>query len=181
VASRRLDDLQPHVAEMAQELLRLAEAAGMDLLVYCTRRGVEEQARLYRRGRPLRGIESKALELEGLGRPDLARILIDVGPQFEPGPVTWAGPGQSLHNYGLALDAVPLLDGKPVWATVGADGRPDWGQPGVGGELWDRYGALGERTGFEWAGRWNPRQREFPHLQAPGADWRDLIRLGHAA
>ncbi|RCX32090.1 M15 family metallopeptidase [Thioalbus denitrificans] len=181
MASRRLDDLQPYVAEMARELVRLADGAGLDLLIYCTLRSAEEQARLFRRGRALREIERKAREMEALGRSDFARLLMDVGPQYGPGPVTWAGPGQSLHQYGVALDAVPLRDGKPVWATAGADGRPDWGRPGVDGELWDRYGALGERVGFEWSGRWSPHHREYPHLQAAGVDWRDLIRQGHSA
>src|SRR5271168_4639229 len=29
--------------------------------------------------------------------------------------VTYAQPGESFHNYGLALDFVPMLAGVPIW------------------------------------------------------------------
>lgn len=32
-------------------------------------------------------------------------------------PVTWAEPGDSMHNYGMALDAAPFVAGKPVWTV----------------------------------------------------------------
>lgn len=90
---------------------------------------------------------------------------MDVGPQAGRAIVTYAGPGQSMHNYRLAFDAVPMRDGKPVWGTRQPDDLA----------LWKRYGTIGEAVGLEWAGSWT-RLREFPHMQEPGARWKELIR-----
>ena len=75
-----------------------------------------------------------------------------------PGPiVTWAKQGESWHEKGRALDLVPLRNGKPVWGTTGADLA-----------LWLQVAAIFEAVGFEWAGRWPARVREFPHFQIKG-------------
>lgn len=167
MASRKLEDLQPETRERVDGLLRAAQAAHFDVLIYCTLRPLAEQARLFRQGRSFSEIQAKANELERVWhRPDLAELLIGVGPQHGKTIVTWAGPGQSLHNYGCAIDGVPLVDGKPVWGT-----RRD-----EDAALWQRYGQLGKDQGLEWAGDWSPAKREFPHLQESGLDWRDLIR-----
>lgn len=97
-------------------------------------------------------------------RSDLADLLIAVGPQTGR-RVTNAGSGQPMHNYGLAFDAVPLRGGKPVWQTLKKEDRV----------LWETYGRLGNELGLEWAGNWT-RFREFPHMQEPGSQWRELIR-----
>lgn len=167
MASRRLTDLQPATRERALRLLEGAERATFSVLIYCTFRPLDEQARLFRQGRTLSEIRAKASELErAWGRPDLADLLIGVGPQYGKTVVTWAGPGQSLHNYGYALDGVPLRDGKPVWGARADDDL----------SLWAAYGDLGLAAGLEWAGNWPGSKREFPHMQEPGIDWRDLIR-----
>jgi peptidoglycan LD-endopeptidase CwlK len=88
MASRSLDDLRPEFRAMAE--LWLADCAGeqLDVLVYCSYRSMAEQSALYAQGRT------------------------------RPGPiVTRAQAGESAHNFGLALDFVPLLNGKPQWAA----------------------------------------------------------------
>lgn len=165
MASRDLEDLAPELVGKAQDLEILAEQNGTPVLIYCTRRSAEEQARLYRKGRPTKAIEAKAAELDGdFARPDLADLLLSVGPQYGS-VVTHAGPGQSIHQYGLAFDAVPLRDGKPVWSTEEA---ADW-------DRWQAYGEVAKELGLEWAGDW-VSFTEYPHVQAPDADWRELIR-----
>ncbi|MFP4615575.1 MAG: M15 family metallopeptidase [Thiohalorhabdus sp.] len=165
MASRDLEDLAPAVRGPAQLLEQKAEAQGLELLIYCTYRSPEEQARLYRKGRSYADIEAKAEELEREhGRQDLGDLLLQVGPQ-EGGLVTYAGPGQSIHNYRMAFDAVPLEGGKPVWSTSDEEDR----------ELWEMYGELVREVGLEWAGDWTSFT-EFPHAQAPDADWRELIK-----
>ncbi|RMF69429.1 MAG: hypothetical protein D6743_01865 [Calditrichaeota bacterium] len=168
MASRSLDDLREPIRGLAAQLRdRYNEPEGEELLIYSTLRTMEDQARLYRQGRSLQQIERKAEELRTRwGRPDLAEILLNVGPQFGR-KVTFAGPGQSMHNYGLAFDSVPLRHGKPVWQTTKPEDRA----------LWQRYGRLGVELGLEWAGNWT-RFREFPHMQEAGARWQDLIRQG---
>ncbi len=124
MASRRLSDLHPKLQGPAYQWLRACADTGLDILVTCTYRSPEEQERLYAQGRS------------------------------EPGRiVTNAKPGESYHNYGLALDFVPLVDGKPTWKTTGLDL-----------EMWELAGGLAEEHGFEWAGRWS-RFKEFPHIQ----------------
>jgi peptidoglycan L-alanyl-D-glutamate endopeptidase CwlK len=105
-----------------------AGAAGLFLLVTCTLRTAQEQAALYAQGRTAPG-----------------RV------------VTWAKPGQSLHETGQAVDVVPMRGGVCVWGTTGADL-----------ELWRQVGALGEAAGLEWGGRWPAKIRDYPHFQFKG-------------
>lgn len=165
MASRSLDDLHPEFAHQVETLVDRAAEAGLDLLVYCTYRSPEEQAKLYRQSRPTHHIREMANRLETMfARPDLAKILRDVGPQHGP-HVTNAAPGMSIHQYRAAIDAVPMRGGKPVWGT---DDKNDLA-------LWQQYGAIATELGFEWAGHWE-HFREFPHVQAPNVEWRELIR-----
>ena len=125
--SRSLADLIQPARVRAERFLQAANDNGIDLLVTSTLRDHAAQAELYAQGRT------------------------------KPGKiVTNAKPGQSWHNWGCALDVVPMRAGKPVWGTTGADL-----------ELWQRVGELGEAAGLEWAGRWR-RFREFPHFQYTG-------------
>lgn len=132
MSSRKLTDLHPQMQPMVTRFLANARAAGIDLLVTCTYRSNEEQAALY-----------------AIGRTKPGRI------------VTNAKPGRSTHNNtlngkpaALAVDVVPLRDGKPVWAASDP--------------VWKRVGEIGEKVGLEWAGRWTTF-REYPHFQHPQA------------
>lgn len=117
---------------LVKRFLANAKAAGIDLLVTCTYRSNEEQAALY-----------------AIGRTKPGRI------------VTRAKPGQSMHNHtlngnpaALAVDVVPMRDGKPVWSASDP--------------VWKQAGEIGEKVGLEWAGRWTTF-REYPHFQHPQA------------
>jgi peptidoglycan LD-endopeptidase CwlK len=129
MASKSIDDLQPVMQPHARAFEAACRVAGLPVLIYCTLRSIDEQATLYAQGRTTPG-----------------RI------------VTNAKPGSSAHNFGLALDAVPLLAGKPAWKTTGQELL-----------LWNQYGACARLAGLEWAGDWT-RMREFPHVQMPS--WR---------
>ncbi|HLT74260.1 MAG TPA: M15 family metallopeptidase [Ohtaekwangia sp.] len=52
---------------------------------------------------------------------------------------TNSGGGKSKHQYGLAVDVVPIVNGKAVWDNV---------------VLWRKVGVIGERLGLRWGGRW---------------------------
>lgn len=132
MSSRKLTDLHPQMQPMVTRFLANARAAGIDLLMTCTYRSNEEQAALY-----------------AIGRTKPGRI------------VTNARPGRSTHNNtlngkpaALAVDVVPLRDGKPVWSASDS--------------VWKRVGEIGEKVGLEWAGRWTTF-REYPHFQHPQA------------
>lgn len=167
MSSRDLSDLLPEMAAKARDFLAGTEMAGLDVLIYCTRRSLTEQARLFRQGRSLAQIRARARELESqFERRDLAEILMGVGPQHGARILTNAAPGQSLHNYGAAFDCVPLVEGRPYWHTTTAEDLA----------LWSKIGRIGLDAGLEWAGHWT-RFQEFPHLEEPTLSWRELIRV----
>jgi peptidoglycan L-alanyl-D-glutamate endopeptidase CwlK len=129
--SRKLSDLTPEMQLKVGVLVQLADEAGLDLLIYCTFRTLTEQDDLY-----------------AIGRTQPGRI------------VTRAKAGQSAHNYGLAIDAVPMIAGKPQWRSSSP--------------LWKVYGELAAKAGLEWAGKWTTF-REYPHCQMPGFNWREMV------
>lgn len=97
MSSRSIYVLNPLFRPKADAFLKAAAAAGLDVLVYCTVRTMQEQADLYAQGRTKPG-----------------RI------------VTNARPGESAHNFGFAFDGAPLVGGKidwdpenPVWSIYG--------------------------------------------------------------
>lgn len=123
MASRSIGDLHPRVQEMAFAWLKACRNEGIDVLITCTLRSMEDQANLYEQGRT------------------------------KPGKiVTNAKPGESFHNYGLAIDFVPIVNGKPAWNNL---------------DLITQIGELAEDVGFEWAGRWK-RFKEYVHIQWSG-------------
>jgi len=67
--------------------------------------------------------------------------------------VTRAKGGNSFHQYKVALDFVPLRDGKAVWGTTGEDGK-----------LWQKAIDIAKSVGFESASEWKTF-KELPHLQ----------------
>jgi hypothetical protein len=52
---------------------------------------------------------------------------------------TRSGGGRSKHQYGLAVDLVPIVDSLAVWHDP---------------ILWRKIGMAGERLGLRWGGRW---------------------------
>lgn len=164
MSSRSLKHLEPITRAHAYALLDACKAYGFELLIYTTYRSPEEQAKLYRRGRSLDVIKKKAVELAyQYEREDLADVLMGVGPQYGS-KVTNAAPGQSMHNYGVAFDAVPLVGGKASWGE-----RTEEEQ-----RLWSEYGRLAKNLGLEWSGDWT-RFKEKPHSQLPNLDWKEMI------
>lgn len=133
MSSRNLDDLRPEVRPQVDAFLADCEAAGIDLLVTCTRRSGDDQDALWAQGRT------------------------------KPGHiVTNAKAGQSAHNYGLAIDIVPMVNGKPDWN--GTD------------PIWDQIGELGVAAGLTWLGSPHSSFPEKPHFEA--TDWRAIAGLG---
>ena len=152
MASRNIDLLVPSFRYLVREMLKRVEDKGFELLVYCTLRSPYEQARLYRQSRTRSELETKAELFRLRGFDYLADILIQVGPQ--QGKLGWhvthAGPGESWHQYGRAIDAVPLREGKALWD----DDAPQW----------QVYGEAAKDVGLHWSGNWQ-RFRELPHTQ----------------
>lgn len=84
--------------------------------------------------------------------------------------VTNAKGGQSFHNFGVALDFVPMRNGKPVWgSTTEADKK-----------LWNDIAGIAEAVGFEWSGWWLGRLREMCHIQYTGGKTLEQLREDNA-
>jgi len=157
--SRSITDLRPSMRAAAAEVLVLCREAGLDILVVGTYRTIREQARLYRRGRMLEEIVAKQAELDKRGYSYLSAAIDRVGPQPGRRIVTRAGPGESYHNWGRALDCVPWLDVKTLAWDVDSD---DVGPFRQAAELWQVYGACVHQAGLEWGGNWG---WDKPHCQ----------------
>lgn len=72
--------------------------------------------------------------------------------------VTMAKGGESLHNYGLAIDVCLILNG----VTASWDFKKDFDQDGVA-DLMEVIQVF-KNHGWEWAGNWTTF-KEFPHVQ----------------
>lgn len=127
--------LHPAFRPLIEQVIAAAAQQGLVLVPVQGARTHDEQAALYAQGRTAPG-----------------------------SIVTNAGPGQSLHNYGVAVDLVPqqLLD------------TPNWSPES---ELWNTVGQLAQQFGLEWGGGWTGFV-DRPHVQmANTGGWRALQGL----
>jgi peptidoglycan LD-endopeptidase CwlK len=147
MSSRSLTDCEYETGRMASAAIVACREEGVEVLVTCTYRPNEEQDRLYAQGRTTPG-----------------KI------------VTNAKAGQSSHNYrrnnspaSLAVDIVPMRNGKPVWGLAGNgmdDNPADDDKDDL--ELWQRIRAHFEAAGLKSASRWTTF-KEWPHFEHPNA------------
>lgn len=121
INSRKIDDLHPRVAVLCRRFIENCAAAGIDVIITSTYRDFESQDALYAQGR------TKA------------------GPR-----VTNARAGQSYHNFRVAFDFVPIVNGKADWNNT---------------MTFRKCGKIAEALGLEWAGRWR-NFKELAHCQA---------------
>jgi peptidoglycan L-alanyl-D-glutamate endopeptidase CwlK len=121
--SRSLDELTPAMKIKCQAFIDKCKAAGIDVLITSTYRDFESQNALYAQGRTTPGKK-----------------------------VTNAKGGESYHNYRIAFDFVPIINGKAMWSDLA---------------LFKKCGEIGKSLGLEWAGEWQSF-REYAHFQEPG-------------
>ena len=122
INSRDINDLHLKVKPLAEKFLAECARAGLNVVIYSTYRDHESQNDLYAQGRT------------------------------KPGKVvTKAKGGDSWHNWRMAFDAAPIVNGSIAWNNAA---------------LFDKMGAIGERCGLEWGGSW--LMRDMPHFQYRG-------------
>ena len=123
-----LSGLEPSFRKKVEDWWAECEEEGIELLIYCGLRTLKEQDELYAQG-----------------RTEAGRII------------TNARGGQSFHNYGRAIDYVPLKNGKADWDDE---------------KNYTRAQAIGAKLGLR-AISW-----ETPHLEDGSvASWRDLAKV----
>lgn len=93
--------------------------------------------------------------------------------------VTNAKAFQSIHNYGLAVDIVLIIDGKEAsWDTA-----KDWDGDKVSD--WMEVVAIFKKYGWSWGGNWKSL-KDLPHFEKSiivvkgkeiKTDWKNLINL----
>lgn len=82
------------------------------------------------------------------------------------GIVTKAKGGQSIHNYGLAIDIVLLVNNGASWDTIkdyDKDGKSDWME----------VVNIFKKHGYTWGGDW--KFKDAPHFEKTGYEWRTLL------
>lgn len=121
--SKSINDLHPYVKHLAERFLEECNKQNFPVMIYHTFRTIKEQNDLY-----------------ALGRTKAGNI------------VTNARGGYSYHNYGLAFDAAPLIEGKIDWKR---------------NDLFEKMGQIGKSVGLEWGGEWRTF-KDTPHLQWSG-------------
>lgn len=133
INSRKIEDLHPIVQKMANQMIEECKKIGIDLLITSTYRDWESQNDLYAQGRTKPGIK-----------------------------VTNAKGGDSFHNYRVAFDVVPLLNGKADWNS----------------KRWNEIGVIGKKIGLFWGKDWVSFS-EMPHFQYTGKQNNYSLALQH--
>ncbi len=123
INSRKITDLHPHVAKLCTAFILACEAQKIDVIITSTYRDSESQNALYAQGRTKPGNK-----------------------------VTNAKGGQSFHNYKIAFDFCPIVNGKCDWNNTAT---------------FTKCGEIAESLGLEWAGRWKSF-KELAHCQFTG-------------
>ena len=116
----RINLLHPDIRDKVREFINLADKNGLKLRVTSGYRSYSDQTALYNQGRTTGG-----------------------------GIVTNAKAGHSYHNFGLAIDVVPIVDKKAIWDN---------------NSYWNAAAKYGKETGFGWGGDWTSF-KDKPHFQ----------------
>jgi peptidoglycan L-alanyl-D-glutamate endopeptidase CwlK len=120
IDSRDIKELHPKVQLLCNQFITKCKEYNIDVIITSTYRDNEKQSALYKLGRT------------------------------EPGKrVTNANAGQSMHNYRLAFDFVPLVDGKAEWNNT---------------LLFIKCGQIGKSLGLKWGGDFKSI-KDMPHFE----------------
>jgi peptidoglycan hydrolase-like protein with peptidoglycan-binding domain len=141
----RLAKVNPQVASRVRAMAADLKAKGVNVMVTSGYRTFKEQTALYAQGRQSLGAVNALRKDAGMS---------PISATENKGVVTKVKAGGSFHNYGLAVDVVPLK----------ANGQPDWKAPS---STWKAIGAAGKKQGLEWGGDW-AKFKDQPHFQLTG-------------
>lgn len=153
ITQQRIQKLHPTVRDEVQKIITecdLALTGNAKVRITQTLRTFEEQDELYATGRTKPGKK-----------------------------VTNAKAGQSIHNYGLAVDICLIIDGK----TASWDTAKDWDNDKVAD--WYECVKIFAKHGWDWGGNWKTF-KDLPHFEKKSiktktseikTTWRNLIKL----
>ena len=131
VSDKRVLKLDKRIQYSTVLFIRKSEVTGFQLRITTGFRSFEEQANEYAKGRNIPGKKT-----------------------------TNAKPGYSYHNYGLAIDVVQMVNGKPIWKI-----------------LPENIIKIAKNLGFEWGGKWK-NFPDYPHFQMTfGLSINELLKI----
>lgn len=153
ITQQRIDKLHPSVRDEVKQIIKECDKAltgRAKVRITQGLRSFEEQEKLYAIGRITSGKK-----------------------------VTNAKAGQSIHNYGLAVDICLMIDGK----TASWDTAKDWDNDQVAD--WYECVKIFARHGWDWGGNWKTF-KDLPHFEKKNirtkkgmikTAWRTLSRM----
>lgn len=153
ITQQRINKLHPIVRDEVQKIISECDSAIIGRAKVRVTQGLrtwEEQKKLYAQGRTISGKK-----------------------------VTNAKPGQSIHNYGLAVDICLMIDGK----TASWDTAKDWDNDQIAD--WYECVKIFAKHGWDWGGNWKTF-KDLPHFEKKSiktktsdikTSWRNLIKL----
>lgn len=116
---------------------------------------------------------------QGLRTFEEQELLYAIGRTKSGKKVTNAKGGQSIHNYGLAVDICLIIDGK----TASWDTAKDWDNDQIAD--WYECVKIFAKHGWEWGGNWKTF-KDLPHFEKKSiktktyeikVSWRTIIKL----
>ncbi len=161
--SRSLDDLSPAFEPQVATVLEACAQRGVTMRAFYTRRSPWNQGRIWRSTRSTQEVIQASERLKANRAPFLARILLEVGPQFSApgarGHLTNALPGVSWHQWDEAIDCFWLLHGKAEW-SIKKESDISGGLKGNGYQVYAdealEAGLFSAGLGWGW---------DWPHIQ----------------
>ncbi|SIS42745.1 M15 family metallopeptidase [Salimicrobium flavidum] len=141
-STKNMGRVHPLIAIWGRTVIDTVYEEGIFAQITEGKRSYRRQASLYGQGRP--GYEWRGKKYGSHGKI-----------------VTNAKPGQSIHNYGFALDfcLVDESGQQAVWIV---------------NEDWRRVASVAKVLGFTWGGNWTTFQ-DYPHLEwTHGMSWKEL-------
>ena len=131
ISETRLAEVHPLLASKIRQMADALTQQGVTIRVTQGLRSWTQQMSLWLKGRDING-----------------KVIA-------PGKVvTKAPPGHSWHNFGLAVDVVPMDN----------EGRPDWN---VDHPVWKQIVEIGRSVGLEPGAEWRTFP-DYPHFQLTG-------------
>jgi peptidoglycan L-alanyl-D-glutamate endopeptidase CwlK len=152
----RIKLLHPKVRPEIEHLYRSQIVPALTGRAMCrfvyTLRTFEEQAEIFSRGR--------------------TKLFDQNGQRL--GIVTKAAPGQSIHNYGLALDIILLVDSNRDGRYESSSYDMVLDYDGDKKSDWMEVTNILKKAGWTWGGDWKSF-KDAPHFEKPfGYTWRQL-------
>ena len=140
----KIEELRPKTKKLCELWIEQCRKQGINLVVTQTFRSPELQEAYYSQGREL-------LEIVNLKRK---KVGLDKITEKENKIVTKAAPWTSPHNYGLAWDFAPIVNGKIDWNNL---------------DLFRKCGEIAKKLNFEgytleWGGDFKTI-KDLPHIQ----------------